>query len=106
MTLALTGGTGFVGQAVLDLLEDSGERVRVLARKVPENRRGFRWVDGSLHEPFKLAHLVADADAYRFGVGDQLVGHVLVVKGDDHFRAHHSGSNLGGTVDRSALADL
>ncbi|MBY8337383.1 NAD(P)H-binding protein [Alteriqipengyuania sp. NZ-12B] len=62
MTLALTGGTGFVGQALLDLLEDSGERVRVLARKVPENRRGFRWVDGSLNEPFKLAHLVADAE--------------------------------------------
>lgn len=62
MTLALTGGTGFVGQAVLDLLEGTGERVRVLARKVPENRRGFRWVEGSLNEPFKLAHLVADAE--------------------------------------------
>lgn len=62
MTLALTGGTGFVGQAVLDLLEGRGERVRVLARNVPENKRGFRWVDGSLSEPFKLAHLVADAE--------------------------------------------
>ena len=62
MTLALTGGTGFVGQAVLDLLEGTGDRVRVLARKVPENRRGFRWVEGTLNEPFKLAHLVADAE--------------------------------------------
>ncbi|MBD59263.1 MAG: epimerase [Citromicrobium sp.] len=62
MTLALTGGTGFVGQAVLDLLEGSGERVRVLARNVPEDRRGFRWVEGSLNEPFALAHLVADAE--------------------------------------------
>ena len=62
MTLALTGGTGFVGQAVLDLLEGKGERVRVLARNVPEDRRGFRWVEGSLNEPFKLAHLVADAE--------------------------------------------
>lgn len=62
MTLALTGGTGFVGQTVLDLLEGTGERVRVLARKVPEDRRGFRWVEGSLNEPFKLAHLVADAE--------------------------------------------
>ncbi|WP_370179293.1 NAD-dependent epimerase/dehydratase family protein [Alteriqipengyuania sp.] len=62
MTLALTGGTGFVGQAVLDLLEGSGERVRVLARNVPKDKRGFRWVEGSLNEPFALAHLVADAE--------------------------------------------
>ncbi|GAB5348028.1 NAD-dependent epimerase/dehydratase family protein [Alteriqipengyuania sp. 357] len=62
MTLALTGGTGFVGQAVLDLLEGSGERVRVLARNVPNEWRDFRWVEGSLNEPFKLAHLVADAE--------------------------------------------
>ena len=62
MTLALTGGTGFVGQAVLDLLEGRRERVRVLARKVPQDKRGFRWVEGSLNEPFALAHLVADAE--------------------------------------------
>lgn len=62
MTLALTGATGFVGQAVLDLLENSGERVRLLARKIPKDRRGFRWVEGTLNEPFKLAHLVADAE--------------------------------------------
>jgi len=62
MTLALTGGTGFVGQAVLDLLEGSGERVRVLARKVPQDKRDFRWVEGSLNEPFALSHLVADAE--------------------------------------------
>jgi len=62
MTIALTGGTGFVGQAVLDLLEGRGERVRVLARKVPQEKRGFRWVEGTLNEPFPLAHLVADAE--------------------------------------------
>ena len=62
MTLALTGGTGFVGQSVLDLLEGKGERVRVLARKVPTEKRGFRWVEGTLNEPFALAHLVADAE--------------------------------------------
>ncbi len=62
MTIALTGGTGFVGQAVLDLLEGCGERVRVLARKVPRDQRDFRWVEGSLNEPFALAHLVADAE--------------------------------------------
>ena len=62
MTLALTGGTGFVGQSVLDLLEGKGERVRLLARKVPTEKRGFRWVEGTLNEPFPLAHLVADAE--------------------------------------------
>ena len=63
MTLAITGGTGFVGQALIDLAERKAVRIRSLARRVPEDRRGVEWIHGDLADTAALARLVDGADA-------------------------------------------
>lgn len=64
MTLALTGGTGFVGQATLDAIERHGLSARALARAVPKDRRkGVEWIGGSLADRAALARLVEGAEA-------------------------------------------
>ena len=70
--LAITGGTGFVGQALLDrvrptasLPEDENclDRVRALARREQEQRDGVEWVAGSLADESALAELAQGAGA-------------------------------------------
>lgn len=63
MTIAITGGTGFVGQAVLDAAERQGIALRALARTVPEGRDAVEWIQGSLSDEAALARLVEGADA-------------------------------------------
>lgn len=64
MTLALTGGTGFVGQAMLDAVERDGLSARALARRIPTDRRkGIEWVAGSLSDRAALVRLVEGAEA-------------------------------------------
>ena len=63
MTVAITGGTGFVGQAVLDAAERQGLGVRALARTVPSDRPTVSWVQGSLSQGAALSQLVAKVDA-------------------------------------------
>lgn len=63
MSIALTGATGFVGQAVLDEAEARGLSVRALTRRPQESREGVTWIDGSLTDPASLAELVQDAKA-------------------------------------------
>ncbi len=64
MKLAITGATGFVGQAVLDLLEQQGRSVRALTRR-PQMREfaGLEWVEGSLSDAQSLDDLCDEADA-------------------------------------------
>ncbi len=63
MTIALTGGTGFVGQALLDVLERKGQSARALARNIPSDRReGVEWVGGGLSDRAALGRLVSDAE--------------------------------------------
>ncbi|MFC3098639.1 NAD-dependent epimerase/dehydratase family protein [Alteraurantiacibacter palmitatis] len=59
--IALTGGTGFVGQAVLDEAARRGLRVRALARRAMPPREGVEWIRGDLHDDAALADLVAGA---------------------------------------------
>ncbi|WP_338444965.1 NAD-dependent epimerase/dehydratase family protein [Pelagerythrobacter marensis] len=62
--LALTGGTGFVGQATLDAIARGNLSARALARKVPgDSRPGIEWVRGSLSDRAALARLVDGAEA-------------------------------------------
>ncbi|MEO6152247.1 MAG: NAD(P)H-binding protein [Croceibacterium sp.] len=63
MTLALTGGTGFVGQAVLAEAARRGARVRALARRPHPPREGVEWVRGDMSDTGAVAALVAGADA-------------------------------------------
>ena len=62
-TLAVTGGTGFVGQHLLRMAVGSGYEVRALTRgwKPPEDE--VVWVDGALDRPDSLAKLAEGADA-------------------------------------------
>ena len=63
LTLAVTGGTGFVGGRLLDLAVDAGHHVRALTRRPQPPRDGVVWIDGALDLPDSLLSLVAGADA-------------------------------------------
>jgi uncharacterized protein YbjT (DUF2867 family) len=62
-TLAVTGGTGFVGSHLLRLALEQGYDVRALTRgwKPPEDE--IAWVDGALDRPESLLKLCTGADA-------------------------------------------
>jgi nucleoside-diphosphate-sugar epimerase len=63
VTIAVTGGTGFVGQALIDAALAQGREVHALARKAQKPRDGVEWVAGDLANPKALARLVASAEA-------------------------------------------
>ncbi|WP_454598751.1 NAD-dependent epimerase/dehydratase family protein [Qipengyuania sp. SM2507] len=63
MTLAITGATGFVGQALLDAAARAGTPVRALTRRPQEPREGVEWVAGGLSDRAALAELVKGAAA-------------------------------------------
>ncbi|MGB7408470.1 MAG: NAD(P)H-binding protein, partial [Pontixanthobacter sp.] len=63
MTVAITGGTGFVGQAVLDIAAVYGVKVRALARTIPKDRPIVDWITGSLFDEEAVANLVHNCDA-------------------------------------------
>jgi nucleoside-diphosphate-sugar epimerase len=63
MTIAITGGTGFVGQALIDQAQAQGLVVQALARKPQERRDGIDWIEGGLADRDALARLVAGAEA-------------------------------------------
>ena len=63
MKLAITGATGFVGQAVIDEVEQSLHFARALTRRSQEVRRGVQWVSGDLAAPAALDELVAGSQA-------------------------------------------
>ena len=63
MILAVTGGTGFVGQRLIDMALARGHRVRALTRKAQEPREGVEWIEGSLESREALERLVTASDA-------------------------------------------
>src|SRR5690606_13204440 len=63
LTIAVTGATGFVGQAVLDEAGRRGLSVRALARREQAPRAGVEWLRGDLSDQAALAGLVSGAEA-------------------------------------------
>ena len=61
--VAITGATGFVGQAVLEQAAVQGLAIRALARKPQAPRAGVEWIAGDLDDTAALAQLVDRAEA-------------------------------------------
>ena len=62
-TLAITGGTGFVGSRLIGLALDAGCQVRALTRREQAPREHISWVPGSLGDRDALERLAEGADA-------------------------------------------
>jgi uncharacterized protein YbjT (DUF2867 family) len=62
-TLAITGGTGFVGATLVRHAVMRGHVVRALTRRPQASHGRIRWIDGALDQPDSLARLVEGADA-------------------------------------------
>ncbi len=61
-TIALTGGTGFVGRRVIAQAVGAGWHIRALTRRAQGAEPNVSWVRGALDKPDSLADLVAGAD--------------------------------------------
>jgi len=62
VTIAVTGATGFVGQALLDRAAQKGIAVRALTRQPQPPRALVDWVIGDLANPPRLAQLMEGAE--------------------------------------------
>lgn len=62
-TLAVTGGTGFVGSHLLRIAVAAGFEVRALTRGWKPPEEGIDWIDGALDRPDSLFKLCVGADA-------------------------------------------
>jgi UDP-glucose 4-epimerase len=92
--VALTGATGFVGGATLDLLLDAGWHVRALTRSDQPKRTGVTWVNGALDNPDSLAALCDGADT---------ILHIAGVVNAADIKAFEAG-NVIGTANMLAAA--
>lgn len=63
MTIALTGGTGFVGQALIERAAGRSLPLRALARRPQSPSRNVEWIAGDLADRAALARLVDGAEA-------------------------------------------
>jgi len=63
LTLAITGGTGFLGSHLIDAALARGFAVRALARRAQPARDGVTWVPGALDQPESLETLVTGVSA-------------------------------------------
>jgi NADH dehydrogenase len=88
LKVAVTGGTGFVGTAVVSELLQAGHEVRILSRKAPERLSdAVRHVPGSVVTGEGLDTLVEGVDAVIHLVG------IIREKGINTFKAvHHEGT--------------
>ncbi|KQS04408.1 epimerase [Sphingomonas sp. Leaf357] len=95
-TLAITGGTGFVGKRLIALARDHDYPVRALARRAQPARDGVTWIEGSLEDTDSLARLNDGAD-----VAIHVAGVVNAPTLPDFLRG-----NAGGTANMIAAAEV
>ncbi len=88
ITLAITGGTGFVGKTLIRLATAQGLRVRALTRSPQSPQDGVEWIAGALDQPDALQTLMCGSDAAIHVAG--------VVNASD--RAGFEAGNVGGTL--------
>ncbi|MDG2003038.1 MAG: NAD(P)-dependent oxidoreductase [Novosphingobium sp.] len=62
MKIAITGGTGFIGGALVDQAIAQGYDLALLTRRPQEKREGVEWVSGDLDDKEALVRLVSDSD--------------------------------------------
>lgn len=93
-TLAITGGTGFVGSRLIALALDAGHQVRALTRRDQAERERLAWIRGDLHDSAALLDLCTGADAVVHVAG--------VVNAPD--RAGFAAGNIEGTRNMLAAA--
>ena len=63
MTIAITGGTGFVGSRLLGQVSGGQYDVRALTRRSMKPRRNVVWVEGALDQPDSLQELVKSTES-------------------------------------------
>lgn len=63
MKLAVTGGTGFVGQALIEQALAQGQGIHALARQPQPPVNGLEWISGDLSNLAALAEMMRDAEA-------------------------------------------
>lgn len=63
VTIAVTGGTGFVGSRFIDIASAAGHQIRALTRRPQGPKRGVEWIDGSLGDPDSLRRLVTGSSS-------------------------------------------
>ena len=62
-TLAITGGTGFVGKHLIRMAREAGYGIRALTRQPQSADEGIHWVEGALDQPESLRALCEGAAA-------------------------------------------
>ncbi len=88
MTIALTGATGFVGQAVLDAAAAKKVTVHALTRRQQPDRKGVEWILGDLGDRRALMRMADSVEAVIHVAG--------VVNAPD--AAGFEAGNAGGTL--------
>ena len=86
-TIAVTGGTGFVGEHLLRIAKEAGYSIRALTRTPRRGEEGIEWIEGALDRPESLSRLVEGADAVIHVAG--------LISGS---RAAFEAINAGGTA--------
>lgn len=94
-TLAITGGTGFVGSRLIAIATAAGHQVRALTRREQAARAHIDWIAGDLGNLAALTQLCEGADAVIHVAG--------VVNAPD--RAGFAEGNIAGTRNMLAAAE-
>ncbi len=87
MEVLVSGGSGFIGRAVVAALRQEGHRVRVLSRGTVPTPSGVSWARGSILEPNRLPAACRGCDAVL-----HLVGIIAEVGPQTYERVHVDGT--------------